>query len=124
MKDLAIPPEAEFTLLKKNMRDKKVRTGVRYRCALATMGHLFLPDRGESQNVWVCNLSKNGIGLNLAECLEPETALVVKLKSPVNNKVIKVPARVIHSTPEADGSWRIGCELLEPLTPEMLDELL
>jgi hypothetical protein len=124
MPNHTIPPEAEFTLLKKDIRDKKVRTGVRYRCALATLGQLLLPDRGESQNAWVCNLSKKGIGLNLAESLDPDTSLVIKLKSPVNDKTIKIPARVIHATPEADGSWRIGCELLEPLTPEMLDELL
>jgi len=35
-----------------------------------------------------------------------------------------MPARVIHATPEADRSWRVGCQLLEPLTPKMMDELL
>jgi PilZ domain-containing protein len=124
MANQTIPPEAEFTLLKKDMRRNKIRSGVRYRCALATLGHVLFPDSGESQNAWVFNMSRKGIGLNLGRALEPETPLVIKLKSPVNEKFIKVPARVIHATPEADGTWRIGCELLEHLTPELLDELL
>jgi PilZ domain-containing protein len=124
MANQTIPLEAEFTLLKKNFRENKVRSGVRYRCALATLGQLVFPDSGESQDAWICNLSRRGIGLNLNQPLELETSLVIKLKSPVNNKMVKVSAKVIHATPEADGTWRVGCELLEPLTPEMLDELL
>jgi hypothetical protein len=124
MPNQTIPPEAEFTLLKKNLRDNKVRSGVRYRCALATLGHVHFPDSGENQEAWICNLSRRGVGLNLSQALEADTTLIIKLKSSVNNKAIKFPARVIHATPEADGTWRIGCELLEPLTPEMLDELL
>ena len=124
MSSQTIPPEAEFTLLKKNLRDNKVRSGVRYRCALATLGQVHFPDRGENQEAWICNLSRRGIGLNLNQALEAGTTLIIKLKSSVNNKAIKVPARVIHATPEADGTWRIGCELGEPLTAEMLDELL
>lgn len=124
MLNQTIPPEAEFTLLKKDMRENKVRSGVRYRCALATLGQLVFPDSGESHSAWICNLSRRGIGLNLSQALEPDTTLVIKLKSPVNSKAVKVSAKVVHATPEADGTWRIGCELLEPLTPEMLDELL
>jgi hypothetical protein len=123
MLNQTIPPEAEFTLLNKNLRENKVRSGVRYRCALATIGQLVFPD-GESQDAWICNLSRRGIGLNLNQALEPDTTLQIKLKSPVNSKSVKLPAKVIHATPEADGTWRVGCELLEPLTPEMLDELL
>jgi hypothetical protein len=124
MPNQTIPPEAEFTLLKKHLRKDRFRTGARYRCALATLGHLLFPDSGENQQAWIFNLSEKGIGLNLEQALNVDTALVIKLKSPFDNRAIKVPARVIHATPEADGSWRVGCQLLEPLTPEMLDELL
>lgn len=119
-----IPPEAEFTLLSKSVRQNKVRFGVRYRCALATLGQLLFPDSGESQDAWVCNLSKKGIGLNLQQALEVDTPLVIRLKSQANKKEVKMPARVIHATAEADGTWRVGCELAEPLSPELLDELL
>jgi len=124
MPNQTIPPEAEFTLLKKNFPDNKVRSGVRYRCALATLGHLYFPDSGENQEAWICNLSRRGIGLNVNQPLVLDTALIIKLKSSLNNKAIKVPARVIHATAEADGTWRIGCEFLEHLTPALLDELL
>ena len=119
-----IPPEAEFTLLRKDLRKDRFRTGERYHCALATLGHLLFPDSGEHQQAWVFNLSEKGIGLNLQQPLELDTSLVIKLKSPVHDKAIKMAARVIHATPEADGSWRVGCQLLEPLTPDMLEELL
>ncbi len=122
MADKTIPVEAEFTLFKKNMKGAKVRGGTRYRCALATLGRMLLPNGGESIEVWISNLSQGGIGLNLDRPLEVGTPLILHLKSAV--RAYRLEARVTHATPQADNSWRIGCELLEHLSPEMLDELL
>jgi hypothetical protein len=124
MPEQAIPAEAEFTLLKRQMKGVKVRSFVRYRCALATLGRLYIPDTGETLESWICNLSQRGIGLNLERSLDPGTPLVIHLRSSNQSTAFKLAGRVIHATPEADGSFRIGCELLDPLTPEMLDELL
>lgn len=124
MPEQTIPAEAEFTLLKREMKGNRVRTEVRYRCALATLGRLHFPDTGESLDSWICNLSTGGIGLNVGRALEPGTPLFVHLRSSDKSAAFKLPARVIHATPEADGSYRIGCELLDPLTPDMMDELL
>jgi len=67
MPSQTIPPEAEFTLLKKDLRQDRFRTGKRYRCALATLGQLLFPDSGEHRQAWVFNLSEKGIGLNLQQ---------------------------------------------------------
>ena len=122
MPEKAIPIEAEFTLLKKHMAGVRVRGAARYRCALATLGRLHFPETGKSSNVWIHNLSETGIGLNIEHRLEAETPLVVCLKS--SRGSYRLNARVIHATPQADETWRVGCQLIDKLTPEMLDDLL
>jgi hypothetical protein len=122
MPEKAIPVEAEFTLFKKNMKGAKVRGATRYRCALATLGRLVLPDSDASCEVWINNLSKKGVGLSVEKPLDAGTAVVIQVKTP--SGVFRIAGRVIHSTPQADSTWRIGCELLDELTPEMLDDLL
>jgi PilZ domain len=122
MPEKAIPLEAEFTLLKREMRAAKVRGAARYRCPLATLGRLLFPQTGERADAWISNLSRTGIGLSLDRPLEPDTSLIIQLKS--STTTLRLEARVIHATPQADATWRIGCELLEQLTPDMLDELL
>ena len=106
MADQAIPVEAEFTLLKKQLVKIKRRGSVRYRCNLATLGRLFFPGSGTSEEAWAQNLSETGIGLCLNHPLEPGTVLV------------------IHATLQGDGSWRVGCEFSRKLTGEEMDSLL
>jgi hypothetical protein len=122
MPEKAIPVEAEFTLFKKNMKGAKVRGSTRYRCALATLGRLVFPDTGAVTDAWINNLSKKGIGLNVEQAIEVQTPVVIHLKNA--SQRFRLTGRVIHATPQADGTWRIGCELLDELTPEMLDDLL
>jgi hypothetical protein len=119
-----IAPEAEFTLLKRQLVGLKRRTSVRYRCALATLGHIHFPDTGERSETWIANLSEGGIGLNTSAPLEAGTALVISLKGPNQSNTVTLLSRVVHSTKETDGSWRVGCEFTSKLQPEMLDDLL
>jgi len=118
----AIPVEAEFTLLKKNMKGAKVRGATRYRCALATLGRLVIPDTNATCEVWINNLSRKGVGLSIETPLDDGTSVVIQVKT--SARTFRIPGRVVHCTPQADNSWRIGCELLNELTPEMLDDLL
>jgi len=122
--DTLIAPEAEFTLLKRQLVGLKRRTSVRYRCALATLGHIHFPESGERVETWIANLSEGGIGLNLNSALAGGTSLIINLKGPNQNAIVTLLARVIHSTKEADGSWRVGCEFTNKLQPDMLDSLL
>jgi hypothetical protein len=122
MPEKAIPVEAEFTLFKKNVKVPRVRRAPRYRCAPATLGRLIVPETGAITDIWINNLSRQGIGLNLEAAIVEQTPVVIQVRN--SCKVFRLEARVIHATPQSDGTWRVGCELREELTPEMLDHLL
>lgn len=124
MSDNMIAPEAEFTLLKRQLVGLRRRTSVRYRCALATLGQIYFPQTGQRTETWIANLSEGGIGLNLNCPLEGGTSIVIYLKGPNQSGTVTLLARVIHATKETDGSWRVGCEFANKLQPEMLDDLL
>jgi hypothetical protein len=124
MSEPVIPVEAEFTLLKKNLVKIKRRASVRYRCNLATLGRVYFPDSDQAEDVWAHNLSDTGIGLNFHRALEPGTNLVIRLTGTSRDVTLKLPARVVHATQEVDGSWRVGCEFANRLSPEVLDTLL
>ena len=124
MSEQLLPVEADFTLLKQNMVKVKRRGSVRYRAGLATLGRIVFPVTGESQEAWVQNLSHTGIGLTVGRPLEPGTPLAIRLTGTNKGVSLSLAAKVIHSTQEIDGSWRIGCELDQKLSPEVLEALL
>jgi hypothetical protein len=111
-----VPVEAELTFLRHHLSEFKRRASVRYRCNLATLVRLFFPLTNESVDGWVHNLSSTGIGLNLPRPLEVGTTLIIRLKGPSLTACIHVPATVAHSTPEVDGSYRVGCALEKNLS--------
>jgi hypothetical protein len=115
--------QAEFTFSGEKIEAMQRRTAVRYRCALATAGRLSLPG-GDTLETWILNLSETGIGLNLARPLEPDTPLVVHLRGPTPGAEVELPARVVHTTPEPDNTWRVGCVFDRRLKAEALAALL
>jgi hypothetical protein len=123
MPDQAVPVEAEFTLLRDHLKIRR-RASERYRSRLATSGRLYIAGRSESELAWVRDLSLLGVSLLLPQRLEPGTALDIRIRSAQDNKLVERAARVIHSTPQANGEWVIGCEFAAPLSPEDLDDLL
>jgi hypothetical protein len=123
MADPTAPAQAKFTFSGEKILAMQRRTAVRYRCALATPGWLTLPDGGILET-WIHNLSETGIGLNAGQPLEPGTALVIRLRGPAPDSEVALGARVVHTTPEADGSWRVGCAFTHRLKPEGLAALL
>src|SRR5690349_13017105 len=123
MTESLIPARAEFTLREEQVVGMQRRTAVRYRCAIATAGRLSFA-AGEALDTWIVNLSEAGIGLNLARPLERGTALVVHMRGPATSAEVALPARVVHATEEADGSWRVGCQFDQRLKPDALAALL
>ncbi len=99
------------------------RATVRYQCAPATPGRVELTDE-EFQHGWVQNLSLGGIGLVLPRPVDPGLYVVIQLKCPQSKKVYKLPAQVAHSTLRAGGDWLVGCEFVNKISPDDLDELL
>jgi hypothetical protein len=123
MSNQPIAVEAEFTLLSKHLKGVQLRKAVRYRCALATLCYVTFAEGGPRHEAWAGNLSETGIGFYLDRSLDVDTVVGLRLNG-IGKTTIKVEARVIHSTLQADGNWCIGCVFKERLQPEILDDVL
>ena len=124
MSDSTVPIEAELTLVRPRYNKARRRTAHRYRCALASSGKVFFPVTAETLRAWFNNLSTTGVGLNLPRALDAGTVLVIQVRVEGSEQALRIGARVIHSSLEVDGTWRVGCNFDEPLTNEMLESLL
>jgi hypothetical protein len=101
------------------------RATVRYRCAPATMGKVYLADDQEFQRACIVNLSLKGIGLQIPRPLSAGQFVVVSLKSNDGAKNFELAAHVMHCDPLPLGEeWFVGCELTLPLSSDDLDQLL
>lgn len=123
MAESTVPIEAELTLFRSKFNKVRRRTAERYRCALASAGKLFFPGTGETMTAWLNNLSVTGIGLNLPRSLDAGQELVIQVRVE-GGPPIKLPARVIHSSSEVDGTWRVGCTFDTQLDDDALEALL
>ena len=124
MTESKVAIEAEFTLLRKQIQGIKKRKLERFRCPIAAMGKLQFPGHNDKLDVWVINLSKGGIGINLSHALDAGAQVMICLKSDDHKTIFHKSSRVVHSTQQIDGSWRIGCEFATELTDDELDTLL
>ena len=100
------------------------RATVRYRCAPATIGRLYVGEDHEFQHAWVVNLSKTGIGFVLARPIPCGTPVVIQMRANVTQTINKLIAQVVHCTAQLQNDWMIGCEFADPVSPELLDYLL
>jgi hypothetical protein len=115
--------EAEFTLLKAKGPASGMRAAPRYRCPLATLGRIHFPACDTSEEAWIHDLSKVGAGLILERPLDAGEAVNLKLRGE-NGVLVDIAATVIHSTPQVDGTWRVGCSFGRKLSSEERDLLL
>lgn len=100
------------------------RTTVRYHCAPATSGKVFLPDDQEFQRAWVQNLSRNGVGLLVGRAVPTHTVLTLRMQRADQGEPVDLAAQVVHVEERYGGDVYVGCELMRPLTLEELDALL
>src|SRR5262245_24568059 len=97
------------------------RGTVRYRCAPATAGKLYIADDHECQHTWISNISRTGIGLLLTRSVPAGTFVVVQIRSLDRSRVFDLAAHVMHSTLINHTDWLVGCDLIHELTSEDLD---
>jgi len=124
MQETVIPIEAELTLFRSQLAALQRRRERRYRCSLATSGKLQFVATGETVVAWVFNLSRSGIGLELPEPLVRGQELLLHLRTSDNETTVTLLAQVAHSTPVANGGWRIGCHFAEKISLDVLESLL
>jgi hypothetical protein len=100
------------------------RATVRYRCAPAATGKLFLADDQECQRAWLINLSKRGLGLMLARPLPIGSTILVNLRGNDRRTLYELSGHVVHVTLQTQTDWLIGCELITALSDDDLDAIL
>jgi hypothetical protein len=115
----SLPSQEALKLARGNRRGT-----VRYRCAPATAGKLYIADDHEHQHAWISNISRTGLGLLLTRTLPVGTFVVVQMRSLDRTRVFDLPAHVVHVTLVNQTDWLIGCDLIHALTSEDLDLLL
>jgi hypothetical protein len=98
------------------------RATVRYRCAPATSGKVFLADDQELRRAWVINISKTGIGIVLSRSLPVGAFITIQMRS--SQGTLDMSAHVVHVTRQGPAEWFVGCELINPLNDDELDGLL
>jgi hypothetical protein len=72
----------------------------------------------------VRDISTTGIGLLLEQPLKPGAVLILRLQVSDGRLSRPLPARVMHSTPQPDGGWLVGCQFVRPLGSQQLRALL
>src|SRR5215510_11594573 len=108
----------------KRLVRRNVRATVRYRCAPDTSGKLIVQDDHVLLRAWILDLSYTGAGLLLHKPIDPGQAVTIRLRGQNTKKAYDLAAHVAHSTQQSGEDWLVGCEFVESLTIEQLDDLL
>jgi hypothetical protein len=66
------------------------------------------------------DISAGGVGFILHHRFDPGTLLTIELERPKLDSWGRLPARVSHATPQADGNWKLGCTLVHAMSQEEL----
>ncbi len=100
------------------------RATVRYRCAPATLGRVFIAESYKSQDAWVLNLSVTGTGLLLDHAPEVGSWILIELDGATQDVPLELSAQVMHASRQHDGSYVVGCAFAQPLHADDLETLL
>jgi PilZ domain len=100
------------------------RIWVRQKC---TLDGSCQPLAGQTELKWEAetrDMAPGGICLLARRRFEPGTLLTIEFQ-PANDRAPRfVTARVVHISPEGEGSWRIGCQFPTPLVEDELQSVL
>jgi hypothetical protein len=100
------------------------RAWVRYP-AKGTVTFRLLPSDGNGLRAGeLVDLSPSGVGLIVAEKIEPGSALTVTLRRVDDKPDRSLLACVVYLAERPDGKWALGCQFLHELTEKELEELL
>jgi len=94
------------------------RSSVRHRCNVKML------TGGESYPAAIYNISGTGLAFFLDHNLEEKTTLCVELPNLAASFWHLKAARVVHATPQQEGTWLIGTSFLQPLTDSELRDML
>jgi len=72
----------------------------------------------------ICDISLAGIGVVMDRCLQPETRMLIQLRSASEASLIALAARVTHCSGLSPGRWTVGCRFIGDLSNNDLRALL
>lgn len=98
------------------------RATVRYRCAPATPGKVYVDEDHEFQRAWILDISHTGVGLLMQRPIGESSMMIIAIKG--EKAVHHLTAQVARVTQTPQGEWTIGCELVMSLSDDDLDDLL
>ncbi len=98
------------------------RASVRFQCSTRASCSSLAPF--ERLNGMTRDISQTGIALALGTCIRKGVELVIDLKTKNPGICLTLLARVVHSTPEDEGTWIVGCEFITTPTEEQIEALL
>jgi hypothetical protein len=100
-----------------------LRASVRYRCGPALPGKIYLSNDVTYKRAWVRDLSLTGIGMLMDAPIDTGTRILIQVRSDESGVKYDLPALVKHTTAHL-GEWIIGCEFVNALEDDTLDDLL
>lgn len=100
------------------------REAERFPPELTPACHVGSPNLPESMRAIVRDLSATGIGLLVNQSVKSGTVLLLSLETVDRRLTRALPARVMHSSPVADGHWLVGCQFVRRLGEAELQNLL
>jgi PilZ domain len=118
-----VPLPAQVRLMPRSQWDRR-RREARYHCGPATLGQVSTVVSGEIWHGWVLDLSSHGAGVLLTQPLEAGTLIILHIKNNAGDRNYEFSGRIVHATTQRTGDWLLGCEFIDPLTPDDLDALL
>jgi hypothetical protein len=69
-------------------------------------------------------VSVGGIGLLLAHAVTPGTELTIQMRRRRENLTALLRAVVVHTGPQADGTWRVGCRFDQAISADEVEAFL
>lgn len=92
------------------------RSAERYRVTASTSCAFASPVLEDFGDVKVVNVSTTGIGIITVEEVQPELMFVIKLVNPAKKFSRLMLVRIVHVTPQADGTYLVGAKFETPLS--------
>jgi hypothetical protein len=96
----------------------------RYPCRRSPFVRVLARPSFQMYRAFLQDVSPEGLGLVLDRSFDVGTLLAIQLRTLHAGVSGILTARVIHATPQPDGSWLLGCRLNRRLTEEEIFHLL
>jgi PilZ domain len=104
-------------------RDLERRIVERHLCAIDATSREHDGDDALSWGAQVDDISENGLSVSICYPFKPGTFLSVEMQCP-DGMVRGLTVRVVHVHDRRDGQWRLGCEILKPLSAHDLEKFI